>query len=160
MPRAEAAKEIQDLIDNFPLGITAFNKKFDLDFLRSRGIQIHKELPCPMIELTNVLKLPGNRGYKRPKVQEARDMMIGEDYVEAHRGADDAYHEADIFYQGFLAGWIQVPDYRIMLERIKIGVMKDIAKFAEQGDADEVDLLKHDKEAIEKAILFPKEVQE
>ena len=60
------------------------------------------ELPCPMLISTNICKIPGKRGgYKWPKAEEAynffcRTEETDEDWVELHRAADDAYHEAEI----------------------------------------------------------------
>lgn len=98
----EAMKnEVQNIINSYPLGATAFNNKFDFDFLESRGFEFVKKLDCPMKLSTNIIRLPSPRGgYKWPKVQEAYDYFFGKtDYVETHRGADDAYHEADIVYK-------------------------------------------------------------
>ena len=65
--------KIQDILNKY--SATAYNKRFDFDFLKSRGFVI-KELPCPMKALTPILKLPGNYGYKWPKVQEAWDILF------------------------------------------------------------------------------------
>lgn len=88
----------QYIIDQYPDGATAFNRKFDFDFLHSRGIRIPVKLPCPMLLATNVCKLPGKYGdYKWPKVEEAYAHLYPDrEYKEIHRGADDAMHEADI----------------------------------------------------------------
>ena len=93
--------EIQLIIDKYPFGATAFNRSFDFEFLISRGIRFPKMLPCPMLLSTDVCKLPGNYGkYKWPKVEEAYDHFFPDNsYVEKHRGADDAFHEADIVYE-------------------------------------------------------------
>lgn len=94
--------KIQKILNDHPGGATAFNKKFDFGFLRDRGITIPKELPCPMLEATNVCKISKKRrvpGYKWPKVEEAYKFFYpDEPYVEKHRGADDAIHEAKIVY--------------------------------------------------------------
>ena len=87
---------IQEILNKY--SATAYNKRFDFDFLKSRGIEA-KELPCPMKALTPILKLPGNYGYKWPKVQEAWDILFPSiPYIEEHRGADDARHEAKLVY--------------------------------------------------------------
>lgn len=95
--------EIQNIINSYPHGATAFNRSFDFDFLKSRGVVFPKELPCPMILSTDICKLPNNYGYssyKYPKVEEAYNHFFPDnDYVEIHRGADDAFHEADIVYE-------------------------------------------------------------
>lgn len=91
---------IQGVIDNYPEGATAFNRDFDVKFLESYGIKFPKLLPCPMKQSTPICKLPNVNGYsnyKWPKVEEAYKHFFPEsEYVELHRGADDAFHEADI----------------------------------------------------------------
>jgi len=92
--------EIQRIINDHPNGATAFNRKFDIPFLESYGIEFPKLLPCPMLLSTNVCKIPGNYGaYKWPKVEEAyKHFYPNSNYDELHRGADDAQHEAEIVY--------------------------------------------------------------
>ena len=55
-----------------------------------------------MLLSTNICKLPNQNnkaGYKWPKVEEAWKHFYPEiEYVELHRGADDAFHEADIVF--------------------------------------------------------------
>ena len=63
-------KELQRIFNIFPA--TAFNKSFDFGFLKDRGFLI-KELPCPMVIATNILKLPPRKPdtlYKWPSVEE------------------------------------------------------------------------------------------
>lgn len=94
--------EIQAIIDKHPLGATAYNRSFDFDFLESRGIRFGKKLPCPMLLATPICKLYPLRygSYKWPKVEEAwAKFFPNEEYVELHRGADDALHEAQIVYE-------------------------------------------------------------
>lgn len=104
-PRLRQLKpEIQNIINSYPLGATAFNNKFDFDFLESRGFNFSKKLACPMKLLTPIMKLPQTRSwtsdkYKWPNVEEAYLYFYPKsDFVEKHRGADDAFHEADIIY--------------------------------------------------------------
>jgi len=54
-----------------------------------------------MLFATKVCKIPGFYGsWKWPKVQEAWDFLFGKtNYIEKHRGADDALHEAQIVYK-------------------------------------------------------------
>jgi len=101
--------EIQDILNTYPLGATAFNSKFDNGFLKHRGFN-YKELPCPMLLSTNVCKLRGKYGsYKWPKVQEAYDYFFApHDYIEQHRGADDAFHEAQIVHELYKRGIFKV----------------------------------------------------
>ena len=92
----EVFPRIQKVLDRYPLGCTAFNKRFDFGFLTDRGLLI-KELPCPMILSTDVCKLPNRNGwggYKWPKVEEAFSYFFPDiEYTEKHRGLDDAKHE-------------------------------------------------------------------
>lgn len=99
-------QEIQTILDSYPHGATAFNNDFDFNFLKSRGFIFPNELDCPMKLSTDILKLPSRHPshgkYKFPKVQEAYDHFFGKtEYIELHRGADDAYHEAEIVYELF-----------------------------------------------------------
>lgn len=110
-PGLESEKAtIQALFDQYPA--TAFNKSFDFDFLRDRGFRIN-DLACPMLLATPICKLPamyGRSGYKWPKVEEAWEHFFGPDtgYVEAHRGLDDAKHEALIVYELYKMGVFKV----------------------------------------------------
>ncbi len=95
---------IQDLLDRYR--VTAYNKAFDFGFLKDRGFQV-KELECPMHLSTPIVKLPSpyNRGFKWPKVEEAWDFFFGKTgYIEAHRGLDDAAHEAKIVHKLYQMG--------------------------------------------------------
>lgn len=105
-PSLELQQEaIQSLLDEYPA--TAFNKSFDFDFLRDRGFKIN-DLDCPMKLATPICKLPNRRGwsgYKWPKVEEAWNHFFGDTgYIEAHRGLDDAKHEALIVYELYKMG--------------------------------------------------------
>lgn len=94
--------DIQYIISSYRDGATAFNRSFDFDFLESRGVRFPKKLPCPMLLSTEICKLPsvyGKPGYKWPKVEQAwKHFFPDVEYVELHRGADDAFHEASIVY--------------------------------------------------------------
>ena len=97
--------EIQAIFDKYPA--TAYNKKFDFDFLKNRGFKI-KELPCPMIEATNIIKLPPVKPstvFKWPSVEESWAFYYpNKKYIELHRGFDDAEHEAQIVFMMFTLG--------------------------------------------------------
>jgi DNA polymerase-3 subunit epsilon len=104
-------EEIQALFDEY--SATAFNKAFDFDFLRDRGFTI-KDLPCPMKVATPICQLPNQYGYssyKWPTVEEAWEHFFGSEtgYIEAHRGYDDAAHEAKIVFRLFELGHFKVP---------------------------------------------------
>jgi len=93
---------IQEHIDGLD-ACTAFNKSFDFNFLRNRSLRIENEWPCPMRAATPVCKIPnknGRAGHKWPTVEEAWNHFFpDEPYTEAHRGFDDALHEARIVYE-------------------------------------------------------------
>ncbi|MGV0828327.1 3'-5' exonuclease [Empedobacter brevis] len=100
LPLHAIAPIIQKIINDYPAGATAFNNTFDFGFLEDRGFTFPKKLPCPMKLSTNICKIPSSRGYKWPKVEEAHKFFFGDiGYVEQHRGADDAFYEADIVYE-------------------------------------------------------------
>lgn len=91
---------VQKILDDYPLGATAYNNAFDFGFMEDRGFVFPKKLDCPMKLSTNICKISSHRGYKWPSVQEAWDFFFGKtEYIETHRGADDAYHEALIVYE-------------------------------------------------------------
>lgn len=100
--------EVQKILSDYADGATAFNNEFDFGFLENRGFTFPKKLACPMKLSTNIVKAPspgGRAGYKWPKVKEAWDFFFGNTgYVEKHRGADDAYHEAAIVYELYKRG--------------------------------------------------------
>ena len=98
---------IQKILNDYPLGATAFNNDFDFGFLQNRGFKFPKKLPCPMKLSTSICKLhnPKGPGYKWPKVEEAHLHFFGDvGYIEKHRGADDAYFEAEIVLHLFNTG--------------------------------------------------------
>lgn len=97
---------VQTILNDYPLGATAFNNSFDFGFLENRGFVFSKKLDCPMKLSTDICQLPSPRGgFKWPKVQEAYDFFFGKtDYIEKHRGADDAFHEAEIVYELYKRG--------------------------------------------------------
>lgn len=100
---------IQKIINKYPRGATAFNKKFDFGFLVDRGIVVPVEAPCIMLEAMNVCKIPGKYSrYKWPNVEEAWSIIMKTPYTEAHRGADDAKHEAQIAYAMISEGFMEV----------------------------------------------------
>lgn len=98
---------IQNIINDYPLGATAFNNAFDFGFLESRGFVFPKKLPCPMKLSTDICKIVSRNGYgyKWPKVEEAHKHFFGDvGYIEKHRSADDAYFEAEIVFELYKMG--------------------------------------------------------
>lgn len=94
--------QVQSILNDYPLGCTAYNKKFDFDFLKDRGIVIPNELQCPMLLSTPIVGacFKNGRVGKFPNVEEAFAYFLPDvKYTEEHRGADDAKHEAMIVYE-------------------------------------------------------------
>jgi len=93
-------KKLQRIFNIYPA--TAFNKRFDLDYLKDRGFLIN-ESPCPMIIATDILKLPPRKSgtlYKWPNVEETWEYLFPDkEYLEKHRSYDDAVHEALIIFE-------------------------------------------------------------
>ncbi len=108
----ELQLDIQKILDNYPLGATAYNNSFDFGFMCDRGFTFPKKLPCPMKLSTDLCKIANTYrygAYKWPKVQEAYDFFFGKtNYIEKHRGADDAVHEAEIVYELYLRGIFEI----------------------------------------------------
>lgn len=96
--------EIQKIIDSYENGATTFNRSFDINFLTDRGIVFKKLLPCPMALSILVCRIPPTENMKRwkpnikfktPNAQEVYNYFFPDSkYIEKHRGADDALHEA------------------------------------------------------------------
>lgn len=111
-PLHKLKPQIQEILNRYDLGATAYNNDFDFGFLEDRGFIFPVKLACPMKLSTNICKIPSPRGsgYKWPKVEEAHLFFFGDvGYVEAHRGADDAFYEADIIYELYKRGIFQLP---------------------------------------------------
>lgn len=108
----ELKPEIQAIFNRN--SVTAYNKSFDLGFLKSRGIHVPNELPCIMLTATNILKIPFLRGIKKfkwPKCQESFEFFFpATSYIEKHRAVDDAIHEAMILYEIFRRGDLPIFD--------------------------------------------------
>lgn len=114
----EYKPSIQSIIDEFPLGATAFNNVFDFGFMEDRGFFFPKKLHCPMVLSCEVMRLPPTARmkkyrpdikYKNPNVQQAWDYFFGKTgYVEKHRGYDDAEHEALIVYELYKRGVFKI----------------------------------------------------
>lgn len=112
-PLHKLKPQIQEILNSYELGATAFNNVFDFGFLEDRGFTFPLKLDCPMKLSTDICKIPSPRGfgYKWPKVEEAHLFFFGDvGYVEAHRGADDAFHEADIVYELYKRGVFKLPE--------------------------------------------------
>jgi len=64
------------------LGAELLRKKIQSDFNRKRKL-------CTMESSTNYCKLPGQYGYKWPKLSELHKKLFGEDFKEAHDASVD-----------------------------------------------------------------------
>ena len=111
----EIRRDIQEVFNKFK--ITAFNKSFDLGFLKSRGFHFLNELPCIMKNAANIIKIPAPwndrvEDYKWPSVEEAWQYFFPDnDYLEAHRAVDDATHEALILYEMYRKSLFPIESY-------------------------------------------------
>lgn len=101
---------VQNILNAYPLGATAFNNPFDFTWMESRGFVFPKKLPDPMRLSTDILKIPKQGGgFKWPNVEEAHKHFFGQTgYIEKHRGADDAFHEADIVFALYKMGVFKI----------------------------------------------------
>lgn len=102
---------LQSLFDKHYL--TAYNHKFDFEWLESRGLKIRNVFVDPMVVLTNIMKLPHSRyKYKFPKVTEAYKFLFDKDLDEKHRALSDAYNEAEIIremaYRNYFTGVVYI----------------------------------------------------
>ena len=77
--------------------VTAFNRSFDLGFLRHRGVKPDLVAPCLMYWFRPILGLLGRKGLKVPGAQEAWNVLFpGSNRLESHRALDDARFEAKL----------------------------------------------------------------
>jgi len=90
----EYRKEIQHLLNTYP--VTAYNQDFDFSFLAARGFKIRKRFWDPMIEFTDLLKIPYNEyEYKWSKVEESWYYFFPNvKYPGRHRALEDSIIEA------------------------------------------------------------------
>ncbi len=92
--------EIQHILTPFKGKITAWNRDFDNAFLQQEGFDLGLAMSCPMKASTDYFKIPGARGYKWPKAQEAWDILFPDVHkTEKHRGLDDSIMEAKIIFE-------------------------------------------------------------
>jgi DNA polymerase III epsilon subunit-like protein len=94
--------KIQSIFDNYLGRICAWNRAFDADFLKSRGLNLGKDIKDPMKESADFFNLPHKSGGfgKWPSAQEAWDILFPKiEKIELHRGLDDAKMEAKIIFE-------------------------------------------------------------
>jgi DNA polymerase-3 subunit epsilon len=94
-PLENYREDLQGIFNKYH--VTAFNKSFDLRFLRSRGFRL-TDITCIMKSCKSYgIVLYESGTVKSPSVEEAyASLFPDEHYVEEHRGGDDAMHEAKI----------------------------------------------------------------
>jgi len=93
---------IQEIFDTHLGKICAWNRAFDVDFLKSRGFNLGKAIKDPMKESAEFFNLPHKSGGfgKWPSAQEAWNVLFPETKkIELHRGLDDAKMEAKIIFE-------------------------------------------------------------
>jgi DNA polymerase-3 subunit epsilon len=103
--------------------VTAYNLYYDRRVLRRHGLPIENVWPCLMQTCTPILKLPGHYhnpfpshygpddygDYKYPKFTEAWNYFFPDlPFVERHRAAWDALHEAKLAYRLYRDGYLEV----------------------------------------------------
>jgi DNA polymerase III epsilon subunit-like protein len=96
------APQFQKVISDHPMGVTSFGRSFDIGFLSDRGLKFGKLLDCPMQIMRDVCRIPSKdrKGYKTPSLVEAYSYMFPKcDYIEKHRGLDDARQTAKIIHE-------------------------------------------------------------
>ena len=59
--------ELQNLFKRYP--ITAYNSYFDISHFLLQGFEINQLLPCPMVNMANVMKIKYNKSKKNPKLK-------------------------------------------------------------------------------------------
>jgi len=99
---SEYAHKIQAIFDQYQGKVVAYNRPFDIDFLKSRGFKFGADCNDPMRDSTDYFKIPKARGhgYKWPKAEEAYNTLFPhKKMVEEHRGLADARMEAEIIYE-------------------------------------------------------------
>jgi len=89
--------ELQGIFDKYPM--TAYNKPFDLRFLRACGFKI-KDIDCLMKRATQYSNYADKNGrVKKPSVEEIYNQFFvtdGQTYIEKHRAGADVMDEAKI----------------------------------------------------------------
>lgn len=106
----EMKSEIQQILNDHPLGCTSYNVPFDFGFMIFAGFRFPKKLDCPMLLSRELVQAKNKKGsLKNPNCMEAYHHFFPmSNYVEKHRAADDAWHEADIVYELYKRGIFKV----------------------------------------------------
>lgn len=78
--------------DSKIIGAEMFRKKLNTNFNNKQSI-------CTMEASTNFCKIPGNYGYKWPKLSELHMKLFGKDFEEAHNASVDIEATARCFWK-------------------------------------------------------------
>jgi len=96
-PLEDYLDELQKIFDKYPM--TAYNKPFDLRFLRACGLKIN-DIDCLMKKATQYSNYADKNGrVKKPSVEEIYNQFFvidGQVYIEKHRAGADVMDEARI----------------------------------------------------------------
>jgi len=101
-PLTDYFDEVQLIFNNYLGKICAWNRSFDVDFLKSRGFDLGKNIDDPMQASAEYFNLPHKKGGfgKWPSAQEAWDILFPDvKKIEIHRGLDDSKMEAKIIFE-------------------------------------------------------------
>jgi DNA polymerase III subunit epsilon len=86
--------------------LIAHNMSFDekiigAEFLRLKWPEKLPKVPrfCTMLATVDYCQLPGNYGYKWPKLNELHNKLFGEDFQEQHNAASDIQATVKCFYE-------------------------------------------------------------
>ena len=97
-PSLESKRSVlQEIFNKYP--VTAYNKDFDIGWLKSRRFEFPRVYPDPMLIAKGILKIPHpHYVIKLPSVQECINYFkLGG--IEEHRGYSDCVYEAKIIYE-------------------------------------------------------------
>jgi DNA polymerase III subunit epsilon len=86
--------------------IVAHNMNFDAKVIGAEMVRkkftsnlFSKHLVCTMESSTNYCKIPGNYGFKWPRLSELHIKLFGEDFQEAHNASKDVQVTAKCFWE-------------------------------------------------------------
>jgi len=113
LPLSELKEEIDSVLSACD-AVTAYNKSFHLDFLRSYGFKFRREWPCPMIVATDLCKIGPTRGfgitkeYKYPRMEEVWGYFFPDKPCDlTHRPLHDVMLQGEVVFKLFELGLIQ-----------------------------------------------------
>ena len=102
---SEVLNSLNRIIDKANI-LVAHNMNFDLKIIGAEMVRkniqtklFNKRTICTMKDSTNYCKIPGNYGYKWPKLSELHIKLFGEDFQEAHNASVDIHATAKCFWK-------------------------------------------------------------